>query len=177
MQMGSRIKDLETLIDREEIRDVVVRLARGEDRRDGELIKGCYWPDAMNDFGVFVGTFDQYFAWVIPGDPNIPLTQHLLGQTFIQLEGDRATAETHVQSYHRLDVGGAHKDSMIGGRYVDRMEKRGGEWRIASRTLIYDWDRELGPSADWSKGVMGVPFVTDNPTGKCAGDPSEALFG
>jgi hypothetical protein len=175
--MGARIDSLETLIDREEIRDVVVRLARGEDRRDGALIKTCYWPDAMNDFGVFVGDFDQYFAWVIPGDPNIPLTQHALGQTYIELSGDRATAETHVASYHRLKTeGGADRDTMIGGRYVDRMEKRGGEWRIAHRTLIYDWDRALGPSADWSKGVMGVPFITENPTGRSHGDPSVALF-
>jgi hypothetical protein len=174
--MSPRIKDLQTLIDREEIRDVVVRLARGEDRRNGDLIKTCYWPDAMNDFGVFVGDFAQYFAWVIPGDPNIPLTQHALGQTYIELSGDTAVAETHVASYHRLKGEAGDRDTMIGGRYVDRMEKRDGDWRIFHRTLIYDWDRDLGAAADWSKGVMGVPFITENPTGRSHGDPSVALF-
>jgi hypothetical protein len=174
--MGARIKDLQTLIDRAEIRDVVVRLARGEDRRDGELIRTCYWPDAMNDFGSFVGGFDQYIAWVVPGDPNFPVTQHALGQTYIELAGETAVSETHVASYHRVKGETQDRDTMIGGRYVDRMEKRDGEWRIAHRTLIYDWERELGASADWSKGCMGAPFITDNPTGKAHGDPSVALF-
>jgi hypothetical protein len=176
LKMGARVKNLDALIDREEIRDCVVRLARGEDRRDGELIKTCYWPDAMNDYGVFVGDFDQYFAWVVPGDPNILLTQHALGQTYIEIDGDKASAETHVASYHRLNVAGAHQDSVIGGRYLDRLEKRGGEWRIAYRTLVYDWERAFGASADWSKGVMGIAFISDNPTGKCAGDKSEGFF-
>jgi hypothetical protein len=40
------MNDLNYLIDRESIRDCVARLGRGEDRRDAELIKGCYWPGA-----------------------------------------------------------------------------------------------------------------------------------
>lgn len=30
----------------------------------------------------------------------------------------------------------------MAGRYLDRFEKRGDEWRIAARTVVYDWLEE-----------------------------------
>ena len=29
----------------------------------------------------------------------------------------------------------------FGGRYVDRFERRDGEWRIAHRNLVHEWDK------------------------------------
>jgi hypothetical protein len=168
---------LAAVLARDAIRDCIARLARGEDRRDAALIRACCWPDSTADFGVFAGTFDDYLAWVVPGSPAIPLTQHILGQSVIELHGDTARAETHVTSYHRIDTGSAHRDVVIGGRYLDRLEKRGGEWRIAQRTMLYDWVRDFGTSVDWSQGVMGMPFKAGHYTGRAQGDHSETFFG
>jgi len=55
--MGSSTGQLAALLDREMVRDCVARLARGEDRRDAEDIRGCFWPDATVDFGIFAGTW------------------------------------------------------------------------------------------------------------------------
>jgi hypothetical protein len=30
---------------------------------------------------------------------------------------------------------------VLGGRYVDRFERRDGEWRIAARITVHDWSR------------------------------------
>ena len=38
------LDELAELLDREKIRDCLTRLARGEDRRNAELITGAYWP-------------------------------------------------------------------------------------------------------------------------------------
>jgi hypothetical protein len=35
---------------------------------------------------------------------------------------------------------GVTQDFFYGGRYFDRLEKRGGIWRIAKRTVIMDWN-------------------------------------
>ena len=174
--METRADALSDIIDRERIRDCLARLARGEDRRDAELIKGCYWPDATDDHGVFVGSFQEYLAWVVPGAPSIPVTLHTLGQSLIELRGDTAAVETHVTAYHRIDTGGQERDVVIGGRYLDRMERRNREWRIAHRTMIYDWMRDFGESVDWSQGLMGMPFLTDHSIGSSRGDPSEDLL-
>ena len=168
--------ELESLIDREKIRDCLARLARGEDRRDAGLIGGGYWPDATDDHGVFAGSFAQYLAWVVPGAPSIPVTLHTLGQSLIDLRGGTALVETHVTAYHRIDMGGDERDVVIGGRYLDRMERRGDEWRIAHRTMLYDWVRDFGTSVDWSQGLLGMPFRTPHSLGRAHGDHSESFF-
>ena len=168
--------ELKVLLDREKIRDCIIRLARGEDRRDAALLRASFWPDASFDYGVYAGAFDAYLAWVVPGSDAIPVTQHILGQSLVELEGNAAKAETHVVSYHRVIMGEEERDTTIGGRYLDQMEKRGGEWRVARRTMLYDWFQDLGLSVDWSQGVMGYPFTADHFTGRAMGDHSEAFF-
>jgi hypothetical protein len=175
--LESITEELESFLEREKIRDCIGRLARGEDRRDAEIIRACYWPDSTSDYGVFFGTFDQYLAWVVPGSPVIPVTQHVLGQSIIDLKGGKALAETQVVSYHRVNMGEEERDTVIGGRYLDRVEKRDGQWRIAQRTMLYDWYQDFGLSIDWSKGVMGLPFSAGHYSGRAVGDYSEIFFG
>ena len=169
--------DLQAMLERDRIRECLVRLARGEDRRDAQLITASYWPDSITDYGVFEGSFDKYLAWVVPGAEAIPCTQHVLGQTFTELKGSTAQAETQVVSYHRVNMGTEERDTVIGGRYLDVLEKRNGEWRIAKRTMLYDWFQDFGKAADWSQGVMGLPFSAGHYTGRAHGDYSEVFFG
>ena len=170
-------QDLVDFLEREKIRDCIARLARGEDRRDAELISACYWPDSTSDYGVFFGSFEQYLAWVVPGSPAIPVTQHVLGQSVIELRSEAAHVETQVLSYHRVDMGAEERDTVVGGRYLDQMTKRDGRWRIAQRTMLYDWFHDFGVSVDWSKGVMGLPFSAGHYPGRSTGDYSETFFG
>ena len=169
--------ELKALLERDRIRSCIERLARGEDRRDAALITASYWPDSITDYGVFAGSFEKYLEWVVPGSPAIPVTQHVLGQSFIDLKADVARVETHVTSYHRIDTGTEHRDTVIGGRYLDRLEKRDGDWRIANRTMLYDWFQDFGLAVDWSRGVMGLPFSGNHYTGRAKGDYSEKFFG
>jgi len=175
--MDPMTQQLKALLNRDNIRECIVRLARGEDRRDAALITASYWRDSTTDYGVFVGSFDEYLAWVVPGSPAIPVTQHILGQSLIDVTGDSALAETHVTSYHRVIMGKEERDTVIGGRYLDRLQQRDGDWRIAHRIMLYDWFQDFGVSVDWSKGVMGLPFSADHFTGRAKADYSETFFG
>jgi hypothetical protein len=170
--------ELQALLDRAKIRECIERLARGEDRRDPGLIRASWWPDATYDYGVQNGDFPSYLAWVVPGADVIKDTQHVLGQSFTELDGTSAKVETHVVSYHRVDYGsGEDQDTSLGGRYLDRMEKRGNEWRIADRTMLYDWYQHWGAAIDWSQGVMGLPFTAEHFPGRAVGDYSDTFFG
>jgi hypothetical protein len=168
--------ELQEVVDRAAIRHCIERLARGEDRRSADLIRASWWPDATYDYGVQGGSFDEYLAWVVPGADVIKDTQHVLGQSYTELEGERAKAETHVISYHRVDMGAGDQDTCIGGRYLDTLEKRGGEWRIADRVMLYDWYSDWGDAIDWSKGLMGLPLTAEHFSGRAHGDHSEAFF-
>ncbi|MUL80499.1 MULTISPECIES: nuclear transport factor 2 family protein [unclassified Mycolicibacterium] len=176
--MSDSTLGLAQLLDREQIRDCLARLARGEDRRNAELIADSYWPDAVIDLGIFIGTYEQYVNWVVPGSPDIAATQHVLGQSLIDLHGETALVETQVLAYHRVGTPDGQCDSVIGGRYLDRMDHIGGTWRIARRTMIYDWYQEFGQSVDWAAdGLMGLRLDTANYTGRAVQDPSEAFLG
>ena len=175
--MDATADELKALLDRARIRDAIVHLARGEDRRDAALIISAYWPDSTTDYGVFKGDFDEYLAWVVPGSEAITNTQHVLGQSFIELDGKTAQVETQVISYHRINTGAEERDTVIGGRYLDRLEQRNGGWRIAERTMLYDWFQDWGIAIDWSQGVMGMPFSAPYFSGRAVGDFSERFFG
>lgn len=168
--------ELQEVVDRAAIRHCIERLARGEDRRSADLIRASWWPDATYDYGVQGGSFDEYLAWVVPGADVIKDTQHVLGQSYTELDGNRAKAETHVISYHRVDMGAGDQDTCIGGRYLDTLEKRDGEWRIADRVMLYDWYTEWGAAIDWSKGLMGLPLTAEHFSGRAHGDHSEKFF-
>lgn len=168
--------ELAGLIARDAIRQCLARLARGEDRRDAALISASYWPDSTTDYGVFSGSFDEYLAWVVPGADAITNTQHVLGQSWIEIDGNTAKVETQAISYHRVDMGGGDQDTCIGGRYLDVIEKRGTEWRIAKRTMLYDWFQDWGKAIDWSQGVMGMSFSAPHFSGRSVGDFSETFF-
>jgi hypothetical protein len=169
--------DIRAVIARDKIRDCVARLARGEDRRDAALIESCWWPDGRFDYGVYAGDFVTYLAWVVPGAAAIKDTQHIIGQSVIVLEDDTARVETHVVSYHRVDMGEGDRDTCIGGRYLDTMACRNGEWRIADRVMLYDWSQDWGAAADWAQGVMGYPFTAAHFSGRAQRDYSEQFFG
>ncbi|MCK9900912.1 nuclear transport factor 2 family protein [Frankia sp. Cpl3] len=168
--------DLRYVVDRARILDCVARVARGEDRRDADLISSAYWPEATDDHGIFIGGLKEYLEWVVPGADAITVTLHTLGQSLIEVSGDEATAETHVTAYHRINLGEQENDIVIGGRYLDRLERRDGQWRIAHRTMLYDWLRDFGTSVDWSQGVLGMPFLGDHYVGRAHGDHSVTAF-
>jgi hypothetical protein len=151
--------DLQSLLDREAIRDVLMRYARGIDRCDRSLLEGVYWPDAIDDHGNFRGSAAEFIDWCLPLlRERMDQTSHMLGNILIQLDGDSAAVESYFEAYHRFrPEAGQPYDAVLGGRYIDRMEKRGGEWRIADRIAVYDWARDYPDSADWSStDVIGL---------------------
>jgi len=155
----SRI-DLES---REEIRAVLMRLARGTDRRDTELIRSCYHADGFDDHGAFQGTPAEFADWVPVVLAGFASTMHVLGNISIEIEGDRAFVETYCTAHHVFsddDPGGA-RDGVMGLRYVDRFERRaGGPWLIAKRVCVWDYAHATKHES-WGLGPAYVMGRTD----------------
>lgn len=149
------------LMAREAIRDCLMRYARAIDRMDRALLEKVYWPEATDDHGSFSGTAAEFIDWVFPVLAAMEQTSHKLENILIELNGDDARTETYFEAYHRVPREGSEPcDMVVGGRYVDWLQCRDGEWRIRSRTVIYDWMREYPDSADWSKPLTGSHFET-----------------
>lgn len=138
-------KDIEAKIqelwDRQAIRAVVERYGRGIDRQDREIIVGCYHPDAIDDHGMFVGPAAAFFDWTMPSHLWMFRThQHIVANHVCELAGNVAHCETYYIFAGMTAEG--NQLAMSGGRYVDRMEKRDGEWRIAARKCVVEWGSE-----------------------------------
>jgi hypothetical protein len=156
----SRASSIETVSDRAEIYAVLVRYCRGIDRRDPEMVRSTYHPDAYDDHGSYKGDLDGFIEFV---DKEVysrfRTTMHKLGQALIEIDGDGATGETYAVCHHVMAENGKDvADSVMGIRYLDRFERRAGEWRIARRELRWEWIRTdaLGPlDPDWTLGIAG----------------------
>jgi hypothetical protein len=113
----------------------MLRYGRGLDRLDNALVRSCYFDDATEDHGHFVGPPDDFIKWADGTTLAFKSTQHSVLNHFCDLDGDNAYTETYY-----LFVGVAEKPPhlMSTGRYVDHFQKRNGEWRIANRVTIID---------------------------------------
>ena len=126
------------LWDREQIRQCLNRYARGVDRFDRELILSAFHPDAIDEHGKFVGTREEFVDWALDMHERAQLShQHCLLNHSCEIDGDIAHAETYFMFVAMNRRG---KPLTIGGgRYIDRLEKREGAWRIAARVTLRDW--------------------------------------
>jgi hypothetical protein len=115
----------------------MLRYARGVDRLDEELIRSAYWEDAHDSHGQLNGSLDNFLAGWLPGQPQRDVASHFLGNHLVELEGDGADVETYfISAAKRI---GSDMLELVAGRYVDRFERRAGEWRIATRLVVLDW--------------------------------------
>jgi hypothetical protein len=144
--------NLDDLVAQQEIRDVLIRYTRGIDRMDPDLVLSCYWPGAHDDHGAFQGTAEDFAVWVRDVLAHFDVTMHFIGNQLVEVEGDAAHAESYCVAYHRRQArdGQQGHDLVIGLRYVDRLEQRDGEWRIADRRCVFDWTRQDPIGAEWA---------------------------
>lgn len=136
---------LQELLDRQAIWQVMLDYSRGIDRFDRVLLTTCYHPDAIDDHGVFVGGRDEFIDWAI-GYHGAYQTAHHHGLSNHNCEIDGATAHCETY-YHFLGVNPAGAHSLAMGRYIDRVERRDGIWRIAARMCVTEMVADLPPTA------------------------------
>ncbi len=146
--------NVEELIARQEITDVVKRLARGTDRLDEELMASCYHPDGFDDHNSFRGSGTEFARWVCEVLPHFRATHHFIADPSIRLDGDTAQVDTYCEAHHVGD----DTDMVLGLRYVDRFEQRDGTWLIAKRVCAFDWTYTIPFDPD-KRFVFGADFT------------------
>lgn len=132
-----REQRLQELLDKQDILDCLTRFSRGMDRFDRELFLSAFHPDATIAAGPFVGDPATCYDWAAPLHEEGQVSTHhnLLNVTY-DIDGDTA----HTETYY-LFVGRNRDETnwVAGGRYVDRLERREGQWRISLRTNAVEW--------------------------------------
>ncbi|MDB5967475.1 MAG: hypothetical protein JWQ72_3975 [Polaromonas sp.] len=146
----SRDELLQGLLDREAIREAMNAYCRGIDRCDEAALRSAYWEDATDRHGAYNGSAAGFIDYAVKARTNGPRMIHQVSNISIVLKGNQAAVESYFQAFqYDYDPAGKLRETFLVGRYADRFEKRGDEWRIAARTVIYDWMKEApGPEGD-----------------------------
>lgn len=147
------------IADRLAIHELLGRYAHAVDRQDFELARTCYHEDAYDDHGRFKGHREDLIGYFHKLGPKLTATFHMMGLPYIIQRGDRAWVVTYA--FYRRTLVGDDEAVAQGLRYLDYLEKRDDEWRIARRTVVLDWENALAqpptvPSTpDWARGAYG----------------------
>ena len=151
------------LVARQKCYDVLTRYCRALDRADIDLMKSVYWEDAIDDHGVFEGNAQEFSEFIVREIQNwFEVTMHAICNIHMEYKDDVMCTESYLIAYHKVKgekekieavqgpkyyslldldkVKDTHHVFLYGGRYVDRLEKRDGEWRIAHRRVVMDWN-------------------------------------
>ena len=152
---GLDIAALQTLLDKQAIHEVLVRYCRGADRGDADLIAEAYHEDAIEDHGgTFKGKASDYIAMLRKILPSAPRMTHATTNVLIEVEGDRARAESYILTFSRRDGIDDPFDSLTMARVIDRFERRDGRWAIAHRRLAWEWNHEMPLRESWGRGAI-----------------------
>jgi len=129
------------LADRAAIQDLMLRYARGVDRKDLDLVASCFTAGASYEGALATGTITDALARLRDRMARYERTMHVVGNQLIELNGDTASSETYAVAYHRLTEDGTAKLLTVGVRYLDDLARDGEQWRIRRRVVHTDWRR------------------------------------
>jgi hypothetical protein len=88
----------------------------------------------------FSGPAEEFIAQAEARKPG-GRSAHVIGGSWVRLNGDRALAETSMLLLLRERIDDVEVDVTCYGRFFDRFLKVDGTWRIARRGVIYEKDR------------------------------------
>ncbi|MGW0178106.1 nuclear transport factor 2 family protein [Nocardia sp. NPDC003345] len=161
---------LAVLLDRQDIADCLIRFSRGMDRFDRAIFLSAFHPDAEIAAGDFVGGPADLYDWACAMHEQGQIATHhnLLNHT-CDIDGDIA----HTETYY-LFAARNRDDSnwLAGGRYLDRLQRRDGSWRIALRTNVIEWSGTVPTMPLPFAGVVDL-YANGTPS-RSTGDPSYA---
>lgn len=156
-------KALETLLAKEEIRELVLLYSRGVDRKDGDLLRELYTADATDTHGdSFDGSASDYVDFLERAFPHMRYSGHHVCNHLISVEGDEGFGEVYALAYHAIPDGkGGWMEDFMAVRYIDRYRKEAdGRWRFAKRVVTYDMKaRRPLPDVD-----SNAPAVSHDPS-------------
>lgn len=133
---------IQALLDREAIRECLYRYCRGVDRGDEIALRATYWDDATDRHGPYQGTASGFCDWAMSSRESAGRMIHMIGNIMIELHGDHAVAESYFYAVQEdRKIADVPMEVVLHGRYIDRFERRVGEWKVAARTVVYDWSR------------------------------------
>lgn len=128
------------MMDKEAIRELALLYCRGVDRKDYALLRTLYTKDGTDTHGRhFDGPADEYVDFLEQALQTARIGAHYLCNHLIEVDGDQAQGEVYALGFHQMpDEAGKMHEEFVGVRYLDHYRKENGQWRFASRNVMFD---------------------------------------
>jgi hypothetical protein len=150
--------------DRRDIRDLLENWVVFRDAGDWERLRPLWHTDGRMVATWTEGSGDEFIAISQAGWAKGMTVMHRLGGTSIDLNGNRAVAQSKMTIIQRAPVEGVMCDVTCAGRFYDFLEKRAGRWGIVLRQSIYELDR-LDPVTPGTAPVLDMALLEQFPIG------------
>ena len=162
MSDSARLAALEAqvaeLMDRQAIFDCIRRSSRGNDRFDIELISASYHDDGLHELGHNLISGQAYGEHANHAHSASSLANlHNVTLHLCEIDGDVAHTESYVIGLF-LDMSGL-TSRMLAGRYIDRLERRDGEWKIALRRATVEVALEGSAILSYGQTLPGSGYL------------------
>jgi hypothetical protein len=162
------------MLDDYALRKLVHAYCRAVDRGDLDTLRSLYHHDADDSHGSFSsGAVETFVRTLAETRPYIRSMQHHITTINFAIRGDVAEGEIYSIATHSLAAGDGETEVLVGGRYLDKYEKRDGTWKFTTRRIVTDWAHVNDPSAV----DVSHPITRDTPRGHPGpDDPSHEFF-
>jgi hypothetical protein len=172
--MASTDALLQEMLDEFALRKLVNGYCRAVDRGDFETLRSMYHHDAKDAHGDFsAGTADDFLAQLEAAHPYVRSMQHNVTTVNFAIRGQLAEGEVYTIATHTLMAGDRDVDVVVGGRYLDKYEKRDETWKFIERAIVTDWAHVNDPSTV----DLSHPITRATPTGSPdSNDASHQFF-
>jgi len=150
--------EIDRFKDRHAIYDCLVRFARGLDRQENELLKSAFHDGATISHGMYSGEVSGFadFIGEYRISSGVVQATNRVNQALIEFTSDdSADVETYILSFLDTEMDGKFIARTVGGRYLDRFERRHGDWKVASRLYVMDWNSSSPSTVDVDGSYFG----------------------
>lgn len=148
--MSQQLLDIQCLLDRAAIHDVLVRYFQGIDAANPDQVRSCFTDDvrAAYDGRTFVDGIDalmgSFLAFERKASGDWKATTHFMGNlSFNLLQNDIAETEAYAFAFLVTPSTPTDKVAMRSLRYLDRLRRTKDGWRISDRIHTLDWSCEV----------------------------------
>jgi hypothetical protein len=130
-------KDLQWLLDRTEINDVVQQERAFRDQARWDEMRAAYHDDSIVDLSWFKGSGAEFVDASRRLYESGRHSAHQMGPTLVTLNGSRALAMTGCAVCLRTQLSGIEVELTAHSRLYERLEKRERVWRLSRMGIVY----------------------------------------
>ncbi len=137
--------DLQRLLDRQEIVDLLLRYASTIDAKDHVGLRATFAEDIRGQYGedTIVNGADNLLKWIDDMTSTATWQHHMLNVYHVDFVSDTEATTLTYHTSHQTTSDAPDRCRKIVARYYDTVRKVDGRWVIADKYMQIGWTQEF----------------------------------